>query len=264
MDTIPRESRYSLDTLVTGSGPGLLLAHGAGGGVDANFGPLLPLLAADHTVVGSDYPGSGDSPVVDRLDLDRLADSLVGEAAEAGLERFTVLGYSLGTAVALRVAHRHPGRVRGLVLGAGLARAATRPRLVTELWDGLLERGDLAGFARLNLLTALSDRQLAAMSGEEVAGALREVAATVPPGAVAQARLVRELDVRGELAGVGVPTLVVAAGRDGLVPPDASRELAEGIPGAAYTVLDAGHLVLAERPAEWWEAVSGFLARHGL
>lgn len=47
---------------VRGSGPGRLLAHGAAGGVEANFGPILEGLAAEHTVVGVDYPGSGQSP----------------------------------------------------------------------------------------------------------------------------------------------------------------------------------------------------------
>ena len=43
---------------VRGSGPGLVLAHGAGGGVKENFAPIMDHLAADYTVVGVDYPGS--------------------------------------------------------------------------------------------------------------------------------------------------------------------------------------------------------------
>lgn len=38
---------------VRGRGPGLLLAHGAGGSVDANFGPVLDDLARTHTLVVS-------------------------------------------------------------------------------------------------------------------------------------------------------------------------------------------------------------------
>lgn len=45
-----------------GSGPGLLLAHGAGSSLAGTYGPVLEGLAARHTVVGIDYPGSGDTP----------------------------------------------------------------------------------------------------------------------------------------------------------------------------------------------------------
>ncbi|MGW7554590.1 alpha/beta fold hydrolase, partial [Streptomyces rimosus] len=46
-----------LDVLVKGHGPALLLAHGAGGGIEGNFGLVLDDLARDHTLVGPHYPG---------------------------------------------------------------------------------------------------------------------------------------------------------------------------------------------------------------
>ncbi|MBB5934801.1 pimeloyl-ACP methyl ester carboxylesterase [Streptomyces zagrosensis] len=63
-----------LSTQVTGSGPGLLLAHGASGSIEGNFVPLIPALAAGHTVVAPDYPGSGATPrATGPLMLDGLA-----------------------------------------------------------------------------------------------------------------------------------------------------------------------------------------------
>src|SRR5690349_21713166 len=114
-------TNISLSTSVTGSGPAVVLAHGAGGGIEANFGSLIPLLAERHTVIGSDYPA--DDTV---LTLDGLADALVEEAVAAGADRFPIIGFSLGTAVAVRAAVRHPDRITGLVLAAGLARADHR------------------------------------------------------------------------------------------------------------------------------------------
>ncbi|GAA2280245.1 hypothetical protein GCM10010430_77780 [Kitasatospora cystarginea] len=37
---------------VMGSGPGLVLAHGAGSSIAGTYGPILEGLAAGHTVVG--------------------------------------------------------------------------------------------------------------------------------------------------------------------------------------------------------------------
>jgi pimeloyl-ACP methyl ester carboxylesterase len=57
-----RSSKPALARTVRGSGPGLALAHGAGGSIERNYGPILDHLAAGHTVVGVDYPGTGDTP----------------------------------------------------------------------------------------------------------------------------------------------------------------------------------------------------------
>ncbi|MGW7247285.1 alpha/beta fold hydrolase [Streptomyces decoyicus] len=85
-----------LDVLVQGTGPALLLTHGAGGGVQGNFGLVLDDLARDHTLLGPHYPGAGRTPVASEpLDLDDLADRLVAIAVSQGHERFAVLGESL-------------------------------------------------------------------------------------------------------------------------------------------------------------------------
>src|SRR2546430_1626322 len=109
----------SLSVDVRGSGPGLLLAHGAGGSVAANF-PFLDELAAKRTVIAPDYPGSGATPKATRaLELDRLVDDVVASAVDSGVETFGVVGYSMGTTVAIRAATRYPERVTSLVLTAG-------------------------------------------------------------------------------------------------------------------------------------------------
>ncbi len=102
-----------------GAGPGLLLAHGAGSSLAGTYGPILEGLAARFTVVGIDYPGSGDTPrSTTPLSVDDLADELVAAADAEGLDRFALSGYSLGGSVAIRAAARHPERVTALVLTA--------------------------------------------------------------------------------------------------------------------------------------------------
>ncbi|GAA1661817.1 alpha/beta hydrolase [Glycomyces endophyticus] len=246
----------ALDTATVGSGPGIVLAHGASGSIESNFGSLLPLLAADHTVTASGYP-TDDTP----LDLDGLADALVAAAA---VERFTIVGFSLGTAVAVRAAVRHPDRVAGLVLAAGIARADTRLRLAFDLWSALLDAGDHEAFARFALYAAFSAEFTNSLAPEAVAEAVASIAARVHDGIRPQAALGRAADTTADLARVAVPTLVIAATEDVLVDPANHRFLAERIPGAEYAEVRAGHVLMAERPDEWHALVRGFLARHGL
>lgn len=233
--------------LVAGQGPGLLLAHGAGGGVTANFGPLLDDLARTHTVVGADYPVAGGT-------LDELADGLVATAVDAGVEKFAVLGYSLGTAVAVRVATRHPERVTGLILTAGFARPDARMNLALDVWAELL-KGDRTLLAKYLMLTAVSEPFLAALTPEQVAEAVAGLAASVPAGTANQVELVRKVDTRAELASIAVPTLVIATTLDSLVPPKHSQELADGIPGAELVEIASGHGIGEEAPEAWLTAI---------
>ncbi|MGW1375319.1 alpha/beta fold hydrolase [Streptomyces sp. NPDC002446] len=257
-----------LSTTVAGdpAGPGILLAHGATGSVQSNYGALIPALAASgHRVVAPDYPGSGETPrATDPLELDALADAVVAEATAAGLETFTLIGYSLGTAVSVRAAARHPARVRGLVLTAGLARADHYTTVWMELWLRLLARGDHTGFAQTGALAAFSPALLNALSPAELATVLDPDANPAPIGAADQAALVGTVDTTADLPGITVPTLVIATTLDALVPPSNSRYLADHIPGAEYAELATGHLPMVESPKEWQGLIQDFLTRHGL
>lgn len=255
----------SLRTTVRGTGPGLLLAHGAGGSVAAHFAALMPALAERHTVVAPDYPGSGGSPLAPGpLTLDGLADALVAAATGAGVESFTLVGYSLGTLVSVRAAARHPGRVRGLVLTAGMARADNRMLASLELWRTLLAADDRKGVARFSALSSFSTDFFNALPQDQVPALLHLLASTVPDGTAEQAGLVATADTTADLPGIAVPTLVVATTRDNLVSPANSRLLAGRIPGAEYAEIEAGHAVMVERQAEWQKLLLEFLGRHGL
>jgi pimeloyl-ACP methyl ester carboxylesterase len=250
--------------VVRGSGPGILLAHGAGGSIAGNFGPILDDLASTHTVVGPDYPGSGDTPrSPEPLVLDELADTLVRTAIDAGVDRFTVLGYSLGTAVAVRIAIRHPERVTGLVLTAGFARPDNRLRLGLQVWRALLDIGDRELTARFATLIATGRSTLDALEPAALDSAVAELAAFLPPGSPEQVDLGASVDTRAELGRITVPTLVVATTEDGLTSVPLSQELAAGIPGAELVEIAAGHGIAMEARDEWLAAIRSFLARVG-
>ncbi|MFJ5674326.1 alpha/beta fold hydrolase [Streptomyces sp. NPDC093097] len=264
----PSASLPRLSTTVAGpvGGPGVLLAHGATGSVQDNYGTLIPALTATgHRVVAPDYPGSGQTPRADGpLELDALADAVVAEAVAAGVERFTAIGFSMGTAVAVRAAARHPERVRGLILTAGLAKADTRALVWLDLWLRLLDRGDYQGFAQARALSGLSPEHLGALAPDELAAVLDPDPTLPPAGSAEQAALVGVLDTTADLPGIAVPALVIATTLDGLLDPAHSRYLAEHIPGAQYAEVVSGHMPMVERDAEWLALIGDFLAAQGL
>ncbi|MER7670249.1 alpha/beta fold hydrolase [Kitasatospora sp. NPDC096128] len=247
-----------LARIVQGSGPGLLLAHGAGGSARDNWGPLLPDLAAHRTVVAPDYPGSGDSPYEPgEPTLDEYADRLVAAADEEGLDTFDLAGFSLGAAVAVRIATRHPGRVRSLLLIAGLAGGSARQSALSELMVRLRDRP--AELADLMLTVVLGHSWVDALPADRLAALRAGLESPLPAGFPQQFRLAARTDVRAELASITVPTLVVGAAEDMLVQPAQHRLLAAGIPGARYVELPSGHLPMVEALPQLRAAVLEFV-----
>ncbi|MEI5098830.1 alpha/beta hydrolase [Streptomyces sp. PmtG] len=247
-----------------GTGPGLLLAHGAGGSVAANYGPVMSELTATHRVVGVDYPGTGATPRAQApLTVDALADELLAAADAEGLETFALSGYSLGTAVAVRLAARHPERVTALVLTAPFARADHRTRLAAEVWRQLAASRDRDTLARFLLPLALSPAALESLSAADLEATVRGTAETVPEGTQEHVDLVARADVRADLARVTAPTLVIETAEDQLIPPGLQREVAAGIAGARSERLATGHLPFAENPTAWQRLISAFLAESG-
>jgi pimeloyl-ACP methyl ester carboxylesterase len=256
-------ARPYLARTVRGSGPGLLLAHGAGGSTEANYGPILDDLATTHTVVGVDYPGAGTTPRSHHpLSADELADQLVAVADAEGLDRFAISGFSLGGPVAIRAATRHPGRVCALVLTATFAHADAQLRLAASIWRDLYESGDRILLARFLSYVAFSERFLDAIAPPQFDAVISELAGALPSGTPEHTSLVERIDVRDELADISVPTLVIATDADRLVSPELQRRLSVEIPGAQLVAIESGHLPMAEQPAKWHRLIATFLNAH--
>ncbi|MGW7206587.1 alpha/beta fold hydrolase [Streptomyces sp. NPDC054837] len=246
-----------------GSGPGLLLAHGAGSSLAGTYGPILEALAARHTLVGIDYPGSGETPrSTTPLTVDDLADQLIAAADAEGLDRFAISGYSLGGPVAIRAATRHPERVTALVLTAAFPHRDNRLALASSIQSRIAASGDRELLAEFLLMTALGTQALESMPAEQLQQVLGYTAASIADGSAEQTDLVSHVDVRDDLPGITVPTLVISTTDDRLTSTALHRRLAEAIPGAQLAEIATGHLPMLERTDEWLRLIADFLGRH--
>ncbi|MFM8304483.1 MAG: alpha/beta fold hydrolase, partial [Actinomycetota bacterium] len=100
------EDGTRLEVEVEGDGPALICVHGFGGAKE-DFADHVATLAARATVVTLDLRGHGDSTGPDdpaEYSLDGLAADVIAVADTLGLERFRILGHSMGGMVVRRVA----------------------------------------------------------------------------------------------------------------------------------------------------------------
>jgi pimeloyl-ACP methyl ester carboxylesterase len=129
-----------------GSGQPLVFLHGNGSMIeDFESSGLIDLAAKDYRVVVFDRPGFGHS---DRPRNVVWTPDAQAELIKRGLERLgvsnaIVLGHSWGASVAVALALKYPGLVRGLVLASGYYYPTVRPDVVAMAAPALPLIGDI-------------------------------------------------------------------------------------------------------------------------
>ena len=201
------------------------------------YAPQLPALWPFGSVTVADH---------------RRDDSVEGVARrilDAAPERFALAGLSYGGYVALAVVRAAPERV------ARLALLDTQARPDSE--EGKVGRRKLMGMAeegKLNdVIDLLTPKFLSAarQNDPRLRQIVRDMARdTGVDGFLKQQRaIMARPDSRPLLASIKCPTLVLVGDSDTLTPPDLSKEIAQGIPGAKLAVIpDCGHLSTIEQP----------------
>ncbi|PBB27656.1 MULTISPECIES: alpha/beta hydrolase [unclassified Mesorhizobium] len=195
-----------------------------------------------------------------------FADDVLAAADAAGLDRFVAGGISMGAAIALRLAARHPERVLGLVLvrpAWAFDAAPQNMRPYTEVAE-LIRRLPLAeardafeSSATSAHFRAEAPDNLASLLGffaRENATVFAEVMQAIAndgPG-VTQAAAAR----------LAIPSLVIGSGIDLVHPLATARELAETIPNAAFVEVTPKAADKDRHFAEIRAAIGGFLDRH--
>ncbi|MGV9878892.1 alpha/beta fold hydrolase [Streptomyces sp. NPDC003006] len=110
--------------LEAGAGEPLLLLHGEGGVSDGWY-DVLGLLSDSRRVIAVDLPGYGYTEAISDASPQTLAAFAWKFAHTVGAHRPAIMGQSLGGAMAVHMALRHPGQVPALILisSSGMGRA---------------------------------------------------------------------------------------------------------------------------------------------
>jgi pimeloyl-ACP methyl ester carboxylesterase len=126
---------------IHGAGEPVFLLHGGVGATDM-FSEIMPALSNGRRVIAVDLQGHGRTADIDRpLSIEAMADDIAALMKHLGIEKASVMGYSLGGAVALRTAIQHPAAVKKLVV---VSSAYQRDGWYPEILAGMAQMGPAA------------------------------------------------------------------------------------------------------------------------
>lgn len=245
---------------VTGSGPLLVKTANWLNHLELDWGSplwgrMVGGLSEHFRLVRYDERGNGLSDWdVGPIDFESLVTDLEAVVDALGLDRFPLFGLSQGAAVSIAYAARHPERVSRLILLGGYAtgwrhrvdldEADEREAIITLVRRGWGKDSPIyrqifsqsfTPSATVDELDWFNDFQKQTVS---------------PDNAAAFLDLFGDIDVRGELAKIEVPTLILHARADQRIGIEQAIELASAMPNASLVTLDTdNHILRSNEPA---------------
>jgi aminoacrylate hydrolase len=244
--------------------PPVLLSAGLGG-LATYWRPQLDAFARDFRVILYDQRGTGRNaqPLPDGHSIADMADDIAAIIAACGCGPCHVMGHALGGLIGLDLALRHRPSVRSLVVVNAWARPDTHTARCFAIRKDILAHGGPAAYARAQPVFLYPSAWLSAnpdrVAAEEAHGIKSfQGEHTLLTRIAALSRF----DIMDQLHQLDVPTLVLAARDDVLVPFTCSEILARGIPGATLTVLSGGgHACNITEAAAFDRIATAFLHR---
>lgn len=217
-----------------GHGEDLVFLHGLAGNA-RTWELQFQTFCDQYRVTAWDAPGYGKSDLVD-LNINAYGDILNDFTTCVGIDRFVLLGHSMGGIVAGNLAGRYPHRVNGLILSCTLlGRNQRKGAPLSEKYEARLNQLDeLApqeyGRARAKTMTAPGcDPEIMEKFANIAAETRRE-------GLLAAARVISEANNEPFFSNLNMPVLVIAGEVDETVGKDLTEALIAAIPKTVPTL----------------------------
>jgi pimeloyl-ACP methyl ester carboxylesterase len=242
---------------------------------------LIPYTSADHACyafqlpsytehfrcIALDLPGSGESDKPPGpYSTEGYADQVAAFLGAIGVERAHVAGMSLGAAVGMHVAARHPGRVRSLSLHSGWHASDDYLNIVVEQWRTLaLALPTVADVVIQGIFPWCFTPEMYVERPdfvETLEDFVRGRPAQPVDAFMAQIDGVIAHDASAVLGDIDVPTLITFGARDLVCSTRFAQPLKNGIAGSELVVFDdLSHAALHEDPDTFNRATLDFLIR---
>jgi pimeloyl-ACP methyl ester carboxylesterase len=248
-----------------GYGRPLLVLNGFAA-TSADWDPsFIDGLASSNELILLDNRGIGRSTDNGRpFDIAQLADDATRVIEMLGIERTSLLGWSMGGFIAQTLALQHPGRINKLVLLSTDPGGADADRASPAVWSQLV---DMSGTPqeqarRLLSLVFSSDivESIYCEFGDIVAAARAQLSPDLVKRQTAAMDAWRRTGVGNRLREMNLPVLIATGTADIVIPPSNALKLVNAIPGAWLAQFNGGHAFMYQYARPLADLVNSFLA----
>lgn len=242
---------------------------------------LIPYLAADHacyafqvpeyarhfTTISVDLRGTGESDKPSgAYTTELLADDVAGFMHAMGIARAHVAGLSLGGAVGMWLAVKHPEKVASLSVHSGWTKSDPFLHAVVDNWQIVAKAVGVPDMIIRAIFPWCLTPELYAERSDYI-DSLAAFVRSRPTQSVAdflqQSDAVLAHDVEAHLGRILAPTLITVGSRDQLTSTRFADRLKGGIRDSELLVFDGcAHAALYERVEEFNQRTLSFLRRH--
>lgn len=214
-------------------------------------------LSRSYRVIAFDNRGAGETRYPPgAFTIEEMASDTVGLMDFLGIDSAHLFGVSMGGLIAQVLLLDYPDRVRKAALGCtthgGRHAVQPDPQVMAALAKAADPNLPPEDSIRQRVPIVFSDRFIKEEPKkveEYIRLSLRHFPS--PEGAAGQYKALSVFNVKRRLGEIRNPVLVITGSEDRMMPPENSRLLAEGIPGARlHLVQGAGHTFFLERPEE--------------
>lgn len=247
---------------IDGQGEPIVLLHGLFGSLD-NLGVIARQLAQNYQVISVDLPNHGRSEHIDSVNYTDMANRVHQCMTELGIERYSVVGHSMGGKVAMRMAHLFPNSVQKLAVldMAPVAYTVARHTQVLKALNAVVDATPNSRSDALKVMAQHLDDQgviqflSKSLHKQDCGFGWRFNVATL------------EKDYWSILgweqqAPNTLPTLMVIGGDSDYVQPQHQAQIVAQFPTVkAHVISNAGHWLHAEKPEQVARAIERFLSR---
>ncbi len=256
-----------------GDGQAILFIHGIGASLET-WDAQAPLADEGYRIIALDLPGHGLSATGDQpYDPNRFADFVLRFMDAIDLTQATLVGNSMGGAIALRMAHMRPQAIDRLLLAdaATLGRFSPMPfRMMTlPILGSLMTKPSEAGVKQqvkaifYRPEKVVTDKVLAvirrnAMDSERQKAFLATLRLMTDFGGQRQAMIDEAM---AALKGLSVPVTFLHGQNDEVIPVQHSKDAQKIVVNASLVILDeCGHTPQIEKVADFNRAVTELMS----
>ncbi|MFC4500995.1 MULTISPECIES: alpha/beta fold hydrolase [Streptomyces] len=204
-------------------------------------------------VIRLDLRGHGESGGAGVRTVEELAKDLLAVLDQLKIERCVLVGHSMGGMIAQTVALSHPDRVERMVLVGSIA------RMTFSRGRGLLMAASTLVPFKLFVATNIQRAFAPGHPKDEIRAYIRSSADTPREVVMTLYGAMRAFDVLDRVGEIRTPTLMVHGYYDVQLPVGQMLRMAKAYPDATVRILDAGHELPVEKPAELTAAIEAFV-----